>query len=157
MAIVDATTPTSPGIAKLLTYDDASGMAVGADHLYLLLHSGTLVTLDITQPQKPTELHQLAGLGNPWKMAISGNRGYVADNSQGLVVVNLDTPEKPTLGSATPTAGSAQDIDLHAGYAYVAVGSNGVEVFSLSDPDKPESVALVDVGGGSGNGLAEAH
>lgn len=147
LVIMDATAPSEPRVETLLSYDNASGMAVGESHLYLLLHSGELVTLDITDPSAPVEVSRVEGLGNPWKLAIAGDRAYVADNTYGLVVVNLEQPEAPTLGASVATAGSAQDIDLHEGYAYIANGSNGVQVFSLSAADKPMSVSIKEIGG----------
>ena len=147
LGIVDASSPWDPKMATFVDYLDASGMAVHGSVLYLLLHSGELVTLDVTNPLSPTEVHRLGGLGNPWKLAVSGDRAYVADNSQGLVVLNLDTPAAPTLGAVIPTAGSAQDVHVHGGHAFVAVGSKGLEIFSLADPEKPSAVAVIDLGG----------
>jgi len=144
--IYDASDPASPGNLGTLDIDDASGMAYAAPYAYVLTHTGSLHTVDLSDPADPSTVHTLDGLGNPWDLVIIGQRAYVADNSLGVVVVDLSNGAAPILGAAVAAAGSAQDIDADGDHLFVAVGAAGVEAFSLVDPDMPASVSLTDFG-----------
>ncbi len=128
--------------------DDAAGMHAFEGLLYILAGSGSLYTYDVSDFERPIEVHQLTGLGNPWDLVVSGNHAYVADNTLGLVTLDLSDPRAPVIVGEAVGRGGLQDVVVANGHAYGAAGSRGVEVFSLADPSQPESVSQVKPGGG---------
>ncbi|MDP6944570.1 MAG: hypothetical protein QF464_10505 [Myxococcota bacterium] len=144
--LADVSNAMEPTKAGFYALDDAAGMAVQGDLLYLVTHAGTLHTFDISGAGDPVQLHEVSGLGNPWTLALAGSRAYVADNSVGLVVVDLGDPEAPVVGASVAAAGGAQDVTVDGDVLFLAVGSRGIEAFDLSDPDVPVSLGLTDTG-----------
>ncbi|MEC9465197.1 MAG: hypothetical protein VX834_05410 [Myxococcota bacterium] len=145
--LYDTTDETDPSLLSYTLYEDASGLAVVDTWAYLLSHDGKLRTIDIANPENPTLIHTLEGLGNPWAIIVEGDYAYVADNTQGVVAISLETPSAPMLLSSTPTIGGAQDITYQDGFLYTAGGSAGIEVFNLDTPAAPVSVAELELGG----------
>ena len=128
--------------------DDAAGMAAAGDLLYILAASGALYTYDISDLERPLEVHQLSGLGNPWELQVVGSYAYVADNALGLVTVDLADPRAPTVVGEPASGAGLQDVTVANGYAYGAAGSRGVYIYDLTEPSDPEEVAQVEPGGG---------
>lgn len=146
MTFLDASDPTDILFRRRVQREGAAGMARRGDALYVLYLDGALLTYDVSDPNRPAEVHALGGLGSPWKIELAGELAYVADNVDGLWVVDVSEPMAPALLRSVPTAGGAQDLSVGEGYLYVAAGLAGVETFSLADPAAPASLGTAPVG-----------
>ncbi|MFT5685799.1 MAG: hypothetical protein ACI8RZ_006753 [Myxococcota bacterium] len=147
LAVYDISDASSPEEGMLISASDFSGMASTDTHLFLVTHVGDLIVYDITQPQTPTEITRISGLGNPWEPHLLGDRLYIADNSKGIGVVDISDPDSPSLVGYTAASGGVQDLTFSADGStlYAAVGGAGVETFTLDDPDDPISLGLINV------------
>jgi hypothetical protein len=128
---------------------DLAGMARVGDRLWAVGHDGSLTTFDLSDPQRPEEIHRTGGLGNAWDILPHGDLAYVADNSLGIVVVDLGDPDAPSvLRSVDPGRGILDlALDPAGSTLYAAAGGAGVMVFSLDDPQRPSLIETVQLPG----------
>ncbi|MEC9072348.1 MAG: hypothetical protein VX938_08225, partial [Myxococcota bacterium] len=145
--VLNASNPDAITEEASLSIGEASGMALHGSLLYVVSHSGTLTTVDVSNPLSPTQIHQTTGLTSAREIVILEDKAYVADNSEGLVVIDLSVPTAPVVGASVPTTGGAQDIAQGDGVLFLACGTAGVEIFSIEDPDLPVSLGVTPVGG----------
>lgn len=145
---VDTSDPTQLGDPVGIDELGFSGMARVGELLFATVHTGELVTFDISDPLVLTEVDRIAGLGNPWRPVAAGDRLYVADNTVGVGVVDISSPETPVLVGTAASSGGVQDLDLSSDGStlYTASGGVGVEIWSLDDPDAPELLSALPLG-----------
>ena len=128
-------------------FEGMAHLEKGPGYLYSAVHGGGLKVYELAAGGKPSEVFQLGGFANAWKLDIAGEVAYVADGEGGLKVVDLSTPSAPVLVASIPTAGVARDVDAHAGRVFVALGGNGVVVFDATNPLAPVEEATIDTMG----------
>jgi hypothetical protein len=121
-------------------YLASSGNLIGAGDLSG--HSPSLLVIDITNPQAPTELGTFGTKGSPNRIAVSGTIGYLAGGYATLHTVDLSNPaEAFELGMSSPEGShTAYDVAIRGNYAYTACGTQGFSVFDISDPTQPNCI-----------------
>ena len=147
LVVWDTTDPTRPTVTHTVTEEDLSGMAVAGGLLYLVTHTGQLVTYDLGDPAVPVEVHRTDGLTHGWQPTVVGDWLYVADNTDGVVVFSLANPRAPTFARAVEAAGGVQELaaSTDGSVLYAAVGGAGIETFRLTNPGRPSSVGAVNL------------
>ena len=131
----------TPGIGRRIAKKD--------NVLYLACSEGGMVTVDVSDPQKPKQLAQIIfdtsdRLGNTFDVVVRGNYAYVADHT-GLHTVDITNPAAPVLKTSfTGFANSrhlAYDLMLDGNYAYLCCEGDGLYVFDISNPASPACVS----------------
>ncbi len=149
LVVVDIQNPSNLAQVGQLAFPSAKGLAVVGDVCYVVNNSH-LVSIDITEPSKPSYLgiYALGSIGN--KVDISGDIAVVAIASAGVELVNISDPSNPTQ-IATQDHGSsndARDIAISGDYAYIADGNDqlGLLEFRTSgaDDDDLDGLSFLD-------------
>jgi len=146
---LDGADPTDIQGLSFHNQRDLSGMARDGDRLYVVGHDGNLRTFDTTDPERPSELTTIGGLGNAWDILLAGDLAYVADNSLGIGVVDMSDRDAPRLITTVDPGRGVMDLALDAGGTtlYAAGGGSGVMVFSLDDPENPVLIDSIELEG----------
>lgn len=152
--VVDIRDADAPVLGQRTTIAGAEGLDRWGDQLLVATTGGSVVVLDVTEPQSPLWLGQVDGLGRPWDVHVVGDHAYVADYDLGLVTLALSEDALPQVVHTVESAGLPFRLDSGrlgsgAGVLYMASGAGGLEVFDLSDPAAPLATAVLDPGGGS--------
>jgi hypothetical protein len=98
---------------------------------------------DLSSPEAPQKLGNLATGGRPWDVWVDGPIAYLADPDQGLLVVDVSMPSEPRLVgrlSWDPEDPSAEILEGRGALVYVASGKHGLLVIDVSNPTQPEVV-----------------
>lgn len=151
LAIADAATLEPRGrfevsLPQQLNQRSIESMAVDGDRAYLAAWGSGLVTVDISNPARPSEisvlpymyLSAIAAQGDYVYLGTSTNGGY-------LQVVDVSDPANPQLrGQFLPN--TVNRLQVQGDYVYLADELAGLRVIDVSDPDTPTQVALHDGG-----------
>jgi hypothetical protein len=121
----------------------SSGNLVGAGDMRS--QEPSLLVVNITNPQTPTEAGTFGTKGSLNRMAVSGTVGYLAGGYSTLRTIDLSNPtqvvELATSHQESPFG--SFDIAIRGSYAYMACGSGGLMVYDVSNPSYPDSVACL--------------
>ncbi len=167
LRIVDVTDPAVPAaLGSLAMNAPIYEVAVANEYAYLLVGPGVgrLVTVGISDPQNPTEVHSaLPGSWGSESLAVQDHYlylvGYELDKSEpagGLQVLDTADPANPVaLGRYEGIALSALDVSVEGERAYIAAG-DGLAVLDIADPTTPTGTGTYHANAlaGSGHDLA---
>jgi len=122
----------------------SSGNLIGAGDM--CAHEPSLLVIDITNPQAPTEVGTFGTKGYFYRMAVNGSIGYLAGSWSILHTVDLSNPaEAFELGVSNEECSNiVYDIAVRGNYAYTACATQGFYVFDISDPNQPDFVTAID-------------
>ena len=94
-----------------------------------------LWTIDVSNPDSPSELGQYQTLGEVWELVVADGKAYLAEGNKGLEIVNVSQPQSPAqLGIYTNASGLAYDVAIKDGIAYLADGLAGLVILDVSNP-----------------------
>ena len=130
---MDVTDPAHP-ITKNTLYSEAyvRGLQVVGNTLFVPDYfSGTLVSLDITNPEQPTLLGKTETGGSPRRVEILGNLAFLVTEGEGLLVLDISDPTRMPVIGRIDTGGYARDIQLKDGLIYVADQNTGLKIFKV--------------------------
>jgi hypothetical protein len=152
LTIVDASTPTSPLIAGVVS-DTANLVDVATAGGYVYTSDSKVV--DATDPAHPMFVGTI-----PWcyRIAISGGRLYTAQVDTSLDVLDLANPAQPVLlGSLDFYTGIPLDLEVSGRYAYTNLDAE-YHVADVLDPANPVWVTIAPPGFVSGRfAVAGSH
>lgn len=123
------------------------GMDVVRDgkHLFML-QERNLVILSVENPDQPTVVGKLEGLGNLRQIVVREDVAYITAREDGVFVIDLSDRAAPKLLSHYDSIEFATGIALYGQYAFVAQRWFGVEIIDISNPKKLRHVSVVRVG-----------
>ncbi len=117
-------------------------LAVSGGYAYVALEGGGLQVVDISEPSRPVQVGELAGV-DAREVAIQGGFAYLADREQGLVVVDLSDPRRPEITGSRRTI-DPQGVAVRGDLALLADGRSGLKIFDISSPYRPNRIASLE-------------
>jgi len=106
--------------------------------LVLLARTGSLVTIDTSDPSRPVELGRLAFAATAQAVTLDGDRAWVAAGSHGALLVDLADPELPQLIGRVNLDGNVRHVlPLGENLILVAEDREGLSVQDLSEFERP--------------------
>ena len=159
LAIVDISTPASPQIISVTTFDNAVNqikcqtfdVEVKGSYAYVADQTGGLVTLDISDPSAPAIVSTFTGFTrfdhNAYDVYIDGNYIYMCTELDGLYIFDISTPASPVLYSTFNDSvnqlsqfyQSVRDGDT----LYIASGA-GLVILDISELSDPQFIASLN-------------
>jgi hypothetical protein len=120
-------------------------LAVSGNYVYVADGFG-LQVVDISVPESPEIVGQLAMPYFTTAVAVEGHHAYVADWS-GLKVIDVGEPNDPQIVGSVDIPGGIWDVVISGNHAYIAANESGFMVVDVSDPFDPRIVGSVDTPG----------
>lgn len=147
LSIVDLSDPRSGREVAKLQHAGWEGLAADGSTLYVAARDAGLVVLDVSDPEQPVVLAEVAGLAATWEIVgpIEGYL-YAADSSLGVVPIDVSDPQRPVMGTPVPVEGLLH-LAVEGDFLYGAAGSSGLVVLDRADPAAPVVVASASTGG----------
>lgn len=138
--------PVTPAILGTVgTTGSPVDVTVIGDRLYVAAQSGGVSIYDLSSPDAPVLLGNLASPA-AWQVKVAGSVMYVADATLGLRIVDISDPTAPVALGSFP-GGRAPTVDVVGHLAYVADAGTTLYVLDVGDPAAPVALGSVSVGG----------
>ncbi|NJL21021.1 MAG: hypothetical protein HC895_09695 [Leptolyngbyaceae cyanobacterium SM1_3_5] len=140
-------------MARLAQINQAFGVAVAGNYVYVADGVNGLRVVDISTPSSPSLVRTVADPGFATGVAIAGNFAYVtsrtfgAPDTDGLYIINISTPETASFVSRYNTPDESIGVAVQGHYAYVADGNAGVEIVDIRNPQNPQLAGRVSTPG----------
>jgi hypothetical protein len=135
LQLVDLAAPEGPSsVAAYSPPVYAGGLAVRGS--LLVVTTGDLVTVDVTDPANPIPRGRLTGRYGNRFVEIQGDFAYTTDYYAGLHVVDLHDPFRPLDRETITSIPSPWRLDVGDGWLYV-VGKDGLYSMDLAQPAQP--------------------
>lgn len=110
-------------------------MCLAGDRLYVAAHAHGIRIYDVSSPQAPVLVGQLAdGFDDAFDIEVTGSTAYVADGGGGLKIVDVSDETAPqlTAGETLATAvGTYEELSIRDGRVWVAAGVAGLAAYQL--------------------------
>lgn len=159
--VVDVSDPTNPSLVG--STDSGAISAVAATDGYALLGTGSLVTIEVTNPMTPTAVGGSRVPGDFVRdLALRGRYAFVA--GRGLAVFDLSNPVAPDQIGFYRVASQANAVAVEGRYAYVNTaycvirpscpGGGSLLVLDIADLRDPVLVGAYDLPGDIPRGVA---
>jgi hypothetical protein len=126
---------------------NATDVAVQDDYAYVTEAPGSLLVVDIADPDNLSTLVTFTLAGPGWGVDVDGNYAYVAAGNGGLQAIDLSDPLSPQAVDTIDLGAWANDVAVRDGFAYIAALSGGLKVVQITRPDALELVATLDLAG----------
>ncbi len=159
LEVMDVRDPADPRVAANLTWgnDWVEDVAVTGDIACVAAGDGVKI-VDITTPEKPQEVSQVAMSGFIRGISVIGNQAYVAESyvsewvPKGLfAAIDVSDPKVPTVVGTVPMPDDAYDVVLCGDYACVADITSGLQVVDAANLLHPPVVYGIDLPVAPGN------
>ena len=147
LAVVDLRVPSRPSVIGWYQCNEALGVQVVGQRAYVAIWEEGVAILDVSNPQKPTEVGRFSSPGAVYSVYVENQTAYVAANQAGLQIFDISNPDKPKrLGSFDPNPTTkreygVQDVVVKDGLAFVTDEFEGVFVLDVSNPANPVLLA----------------
>ncbi len=162
--LIDITDPINPALLSQYQYDSdndpkttdlAYDFAISQDHAYVVYSDGSLVVLDISDPNSITPTAELEHSEFLRFIHIQDQLAFISGNNN-LIIVDIQDPANPiTLSSierAPNTAYRIVNATRQGELLYTAEADNGYRIFDISDPTDPVQLAHFDTNFTTPNG-----
>lgn len=138
-------------LARLALPERVRDIQVVAGRAYLAVGRSGLYIVDVRQPEQPSILGRLDGLGNTANVSIVGTFAYVGAPDTGLSIIDISTPDAPRpVGHYIVTLSGLlypRMLQVEGEIAYLATSlrgnTGGVHIVDVSDPESPALLASV--------------
>jgi len=127
ITIFDVSDPSDPEfVGQYITPDQARGVAVSGNYLYVADYKNGLLILDVSTKSAPVLEGHYTTTGRAMNVDVIDNYAYLADYSNGLEIVDVTDEDDPQQVGNFDTAQSggddfyAYDVDIQGDYAYIA-------------------------------------
>ena len=114
---------------------------------YAYVASGNLISVDVTDMEKPEISFQLDTPGLATGIQFWNNTVYLTDQQAGLHIIDVRNPQRPQRLSSQPTFGNAKNVALREPLAYVADGKGGIQTIDISEAKSPKWLHRYAFGG----------
>lgn len=138
----------APSIPSLnLLMGDISGsdiiqdIVVKEDYAYIVAGHVGLRILNISNPEKPTQVGQYDTNGYALGVAVGGDYVYIADELYGMRVIDVTDPTQPAEVGFYDTAHVTRQVVLADSYAYL-LGDGDLRIVDVTDPMNPVEVGI---------------
>jgi|GEM_PF-3438406 len=110
-----------------------------------------LIVLDLTEPERPQIVGNLALPGRARALTVEAGIAYVACDRAGLALVDVSTPDTPQLMATLPELEMVQGLAVRDGRLYTAIFASDVvpalAVTEVSDPRHPQVLGRISLPG----------
>ncbi len=136
----------------VLSDDDGMGsvpndILIDENYLYSI-SKGVLVVYDISNPNNPSELGFLSGLGNSRDIAqVDHDTLVITARENGVFIVDVSDKYMPFVKSEISTLGLATSCAVSGNFCFIADRKSGVEIYDITDTSYPLLCSEVDVFG----------
>jgi hypothetical protein len=127
-------------VDSLDTPDNAIGVTIASNALYVADDDGGVIKADISDPFNVFIVAVFDTIGNASAIAVNGDYIYVANGYEGLWVLNFTNPGSPYCGSYNTSGGYSGGVALSGSDAFIADGSPGLRMVDISNPYAPALV-----------------
>jgi len=111
--VVDISEPTEPELlGEFESNDDAYGVAIQDQRLFVADGKSGLIILDISNPEELLQIGHCDTPGSARDVSVLGDYAYIADSHSGLRVINIADIENPVEVGFYNSPGMAWDIDI---------------------------------------------
>ncbi len=147
LAVVDATTPTSPRLLSSYPVSRyAYGLALAYPYAFVAGWDTGLWVVDVRDPQHPALVGHYDTPGRASRVVVSGGMAYVADGG-GVEVVDVSDPTHPVHVARYTTPGWTFGLSVAGPYLAVACGGQGIYVFDVRHPRRARLIGSYDTPG----------
>lgn len=145
LVVLDVADPYVPfRIPNTITFDEALGLDVVGDLVYVADGTFGLFVMNVTNPYNiPGDIGSVDTPGNATDILVDGFLGIVADGPAGVHFIDLTDPTNPTIIGSIDTPGDARRLALQSNTLFVADGAGGVSIIDLRHPSYPQLVAEI--------------
>ncbi len=136
--VVDVATSTQPvEVASLALSDEAHGLALAGNYLYVANLGQGLTAVDVSNPASPIKISSVATVGNAEDVSVSGKYAYVADGGN-FNVIDISHPysmQKVFSGGIDTGMG----VYVFGRFAFVTAldGTAELRVYDIEKPTAP--------------------
>ena len=142
-----------PGSLDVLSNVGNAGFAnklhLSGDALYVADLSGGVLVWDVSDPENPVFLTEIASEPNTQDVGIAGDQLAIVNANNtgtGLLMADVSDPAAPVVQGARDTGNQTYGIDLVGPRAVLANGFGGLMVADVSDPLAPVSLGDLFLG-----------
>jgi|GEM_PF-3448597 len=124
----------------LATSGTAFASVVVGQHVLLADGTGGLLSIEVTDPDSPTQVDNLATADQAHSIVAGGSWAYLAIGASGMQTVNISDPADLIAGGTVDTDGFARGVAHGGDWVYVAESNLGIAVVNVADPLIPINV-----------------
>ncbi len=139
------------GFTGLISSPTDAECVAAQGNTVMVVAATSLTVFDVTDPDAPHVIGQLARSGGATACQLVGDRLLVALVDGGLQVVDVSDPAQPVAGALIATAAPLEDLALGGSLLLGITFSSGLLVYDVAAPDTPTLV------GSATQGLMFAH
>jgi len=145
---------TEIGEGRFPDIDDADGLYVSGEFVYMTAGQGGLHIISIADVENPQLISTFDTPGSANHVCVRDNIAYVADWEDGMRIIGVSDPENPVELSDFETADPAVFVEVKDDFAYITEflffdddWRGCVRVVDISDPRNPFEVAMLEIVG----------
>jgi len=152
--IIDINPIEEAQIAKQMDIENANGLTIQGDYLFLATSSPGLLIIDIHVPEEATLVKTVETTGNARDVAISGGYAYVTTKWTGMDIIDIDPIEEAHIVNTVQVidGDTSMQITVEDGYSYVTTYDSVLVILDIDPTESAHVVNTVDYYGGA-NGL----
>lgn len=138
IAVINIKNPRKPALVKnFRTKNFCHNITVKNRFAFVTVQPGTILMLDIKNPENPVEVKEVPGFGGYSPFAFSGKRAVFQKERTSFSIVDAADMTSPKILGTYQSPGSGQGITISSKTLYLSDGSEGLKIFSLENPEKP--------------------
>jgi len=107
------------------------------DDVAVLGRTGGIITLDISDPEKPVELGRMGLQATVLAVVLEDDHAWLAAGSYGVVLVDMSDPAAPLLEHRIDRPGKVREVIPLGPRLLLAENRNGLTVLDVADPARP--------------------
>lgn len=122
--------------------------ALGNDRLFIADGFLGLITMNMSEPERPliTNIHPLGG--DPGQMDVDGDLLAIRVGNE-VRLYNIEEPDSPRFVGVDPDSVTPSDLDLRGPLLAYADSYDGFHLRDVSDPSAPAELSHFDISGGA--------
>lgn len=140
LEVVDVTQPSTPTRLGGCEISEGRDVAASGNYVYVATgySAGNVQVIDVTDPQHPRAVGNLATPRGLPSLCLAGTRLYAAGGSGGVYIVDVANPIAPALLGSYDTPGFAGGVAAQGQRVYVADGPQGLLILDATNPAQPQ-------------------
>ncbi|MBK8167754.1 MAG: hypothetical protein IPK64_17545 [bacterium] len=120
------------------------------DLAYVANGAAGLQVIDVSAPESPRIIGQVALTGTAYDVVVRDNVAYVAAGSAGLKIVDVSDPTAPLVVGGVDIASNVYQVELAGDVACLAAAGDGLVTVGIADPLDAKILGVAPAGPGPG-------
>lgn len=129
--VFDISDPVTSTLQTTKAFSDVYDLVVDGRFLYAAAGTNGIAVFDISVPDEPVLVGQVATGGNATQLQVVDGRAFVAQGEDGVAVVDVVQPSDPQLLASYKTPGPAVSVWGAGNMMYGAEGEAGLQILRL--------------------------